>query len=69
MSNSGKDTKHTRHIYRRIYLGTNGDKWKMHKIVWFEWGLQLEEITTKNVEENGLKTSMKYIMGVLTTDL
>ena len=34
----------------------------MHKIYWFEGGLQLVDITTKNVGENNLNTRMKYIM-------
>ena len=32
MANNGKDTKHTRHIERRINLVRNGVKCKMHKI-------------------------------------
>ena len=34
----------------------------MHKIDWCEGGLQLTEIATKNVGENGLNPRMKYIM-------
>ena len=34
----------------------------MHKIYWFEGGLQLVDIATKNVGENNLNTRMKYIM-------
>ena len=46
---NGKDTKHTRHIVRRMHFVRNGEKWKMHKINWCEGGMQLEEIVTKNV--------------------
>ena len=52
MYNNGKDTKHTRHIYRRVNVVGNGEKCKMHKIDWCGGGLQLTEITTNNVGEN-----------------
>ena len=62
MSKNGKDTKHTRHIERRINLVRNGEKWKMHKVDWCEGGLQLTDIGTKNVSEPDLTPRMKYIM-------
>ena len=62
MAKNGKDTKHTRHIARRINLVRNGEKCKMHKINWREGGMQLEDIGTKNVSEPDLKPRMKYIM-------
>ena len=34
----------------------------MHRIDWCEGGIQLEEISTKNVGENELNSRMKYIM-------
>ena len=34
MAKNGKDTKHTRHISRRIHFVRNGEKCKMHKIDW-----------------------------------
>ena len=34
----------------------------MHKINWCEWGLQLEDIGTKNISEPDLTPRMKYIM-------
>ena len=34
MSNNGKDTKHTRHIARRVHFVRNGDKWKIQNIDW-----------------------------------
>ena len=51
LAKNGKDTKHTRHISRRMHLVRNGEKFKMHKIDWCEGGLQLADIGTKNVGE------------------
>ena len=65
MANNGKDTKHTRHIARRIYFVRNEEKCKMHKIDWYEGGLQLADIGTKNVSEPDLTPGMKYIMVIL----
>ena len=62
MANNGRDTKHTRHIERRMHFVSNGDKCKMHKIEWCEGGLQLADIGTKNVSEPDLTPRMKYIM-------
>ena len=62
MAKNGKDTKHTRHIARRMHFVRNGEKCKMHKINWFEVGLQLAYIGTKNVSEPDLTPRMKYIM-------
>ena len=62
MANNGQDTKNTRHIARRIHLVRNGEKCKMYKIYWCEGGLQLEDISTKNVGEPDLTPRMKYIM-------
>ena len=39
MAKNGKDTKHTRHISKRIHFVRNGEKCKMHKIDWCEGGL------------------------------
>ena len=65
MANNGKDTKHTRHISRRMHFVRNGEKCKMHKIDWCEGGLQLADIGTKNVSEPDLTPIMKYIMVIL----
>ena len=65
MAKNGKDTKHTRHIARILDLVRNGEKYKMHKIDWFEGGLQLADIGTKNVSEPDLTPRMKYIMARL----
>ena len=62
MAKNGKDTKHTRHIARRIRFVRTGEKCKMHKIDWCEGGLQLADIVTKNVSEPDLTPRMKYIM-------
>ena len=62
MDKSGKYTKHTRHIYRRVHFVKNGEKFKMHKIDWCEGGLKLADIVTKNVGDNGLNNLIKYIM-------
>ena len=46
---NGKDIKHTRQIARRVHLVRNGEKCNMHKINWYEGGLKLADIGTKNV--------------------
>ena len=61
-ANNGRDTKHTRHIARRMHFVRNGEKFKIHKIEWCEGGLQLADIGTKNVSEPDLTPRMKYIM-------
>ena len=62
MTKNGKDTKHTRHIARRIHFFKELRKCKMHTIDFFEGGLQLADIGTKNVSEPDLTQRMKYIM-------
>ena len=62
MAKNVKDTKHTRHIARRIHFLRNGEKCKMRKIYWCEGGLQLADIGTKNVSEPDLTPRMKYIL-------
>ena len=62
MAKNGKDTKHTRHISRRMHFVRNGEKCKMHKIYWCEGGLQLADIGNKNVSEPDLTPRIKYIM-------
>ena len=37
----------------------------MHKIDWYEGGLQLSDIGTKNVSEPDITPRMKYIMIIL----
>ena len=62
MDNNVKDTKHTRHIASRMYFVSNGEKCKIHKINWFEGGLQLADIATKHFGEHDLTPRMKYII-------
>ena len=62
MAKNGKDTKHTRHIARRMHFVRNGENCNMRKIDWCEGGLQLEDIGTKNVSEPDLTPIIKYIM-------
>ena len=62
MDKNCKYTKHTRHIARRMNFVSNGENYKMHKIYWCEGGLQLADISTKNVGENYLIPRIKYIM-------
>ena len=62
MDKNCKDTKHTRHIARRMHFVRNGEKCKMHKIDWCEGGLQLADIGNKNVSKTYLTPRMKYIM-------
>ena len=62
MAHNDKDTKHTRHIARRMHFVRNGEKYNMHKIDWCEGGLQLADIGTKNVSEPDITPRMKYIM-------
>ena len=62
MAKNGKDTKHTRHIARRMHFVRNGEKCKIHKIDWCKGRPQLAEIGTKNVSEPDLTPRIKYIM-------
>ena len=52
MAKNGTDTKHTRHIYTRIHLVKNGEDCNLHRTVWCEGGLQLEDTITKNARED-----------------
>ena len=54
MAKNDNGTKNISHINRRVNFFRNGEKWKINKIEWCEGGLQLEDISTKNVGENGL---------------
>ena len=65
MAKNVNDTKHTRHIARRMHFVRNGEKCKMHQIDWCEGGLQLADIGTNNVSEPDLTPRMKYIMARL----
>ena len=65
MANNSKYTKHTKQISRRIIFLRNGEKCKIHKTDWCEGGLQLADISTKNVGEHDLTTRIKYVMVIL----
>ena len=62
MAINGKDTKHTRHIEKRIHFVSNGENFNMHNIDWCEGCLKLAYIATKNIFEHDLTSRMKYIM-------
>ena len=62
MAKNGRDTKHTRHIARRMHFLQNRETFKMYKIDWCEGGLQLADIGTRNLSEPDLTPRMKYIM-------
>ena len=62
MAKNGRDPKHIRNFARRMHFVRNGEKCKMHKVEWCEGGLQLADISTKNVSEPDLIPIMKYIM-------
>ena len=62
MAKNGKDTKHTWKITRRVNFVSNVENCRMHKIDWCEGGLQLADISTKNIGEYDLTARMKYIM-------
>ena len=60
MDKNDKDTKKTRHISRRMTFVTNGEECNMNKKVWYEGGLQLEDIETNNVMEGELSPTLGY---------
>ena len=49
MDNNGRDTKHTRHISRRIHFVINGEGCNIHTKVHCEVGIQLVNTLTDNV--------------------
>ena len=59
MANNSNNKKHTRNISRRKHFIRNEEKCKMHKSDWCEGGLQLADISTKNVAENDSIPRMK----------
>ena len=65
MDKNGKDTKHTRHIARRMHFVRNREKCKMQKIDWCEGGMQLADIGNKNLSEPDITTRMRYIVARL----
>ena len=55
-------TKHNNHISRSVHFVRNCDKYRIHKIDWFEGDMELADIATNNFGENDLNPIMKYIM-------
>ena len=49
-SNNDKDTKHNRHIAKRVNFVRNGEEYTLHNIDWCEGGLQLADIATNIAE-------------------
>ena len=62
IDNNVKDTKHTRHIFKIMHFVKNNEELSLHKIVWYDGVLQLEDIGTKNVKEYGFNTRLGYAM-------
>ena len=60
MAKNGKDTKNTRHVFRRMHIVRNGEECNIHKRC--EVGLKVEEIGTNNVKENELNPILVYNM-------
>ena len=62
MAKNSKDSKHTRHIARRMNFVRNGEKCNMQKIDWCEGDLQLSDIGTNNVSDPDITPRLKYMM-------
>ena len=62
MIKNGKYNKHTKNFAKRLHFVRKGENWNMHKIDWFEGGLKVIYIATKNVGEHDLTPGIKYIM-------
>ena len=60
MANTFKDIKYTRHISRIMHFVRNGEEWNLHKTIWYDWGMKLADIGTKNVRENELNPRLGY---------
>ena len=65
MAKNSKDTKNTSHIARMMDFVRSDEKCKMHKIYWYEGGLKLVVVSTKNVGAHDLTPRMKYIMVII----
>ena len=51
MEYNGKDAKETKNISIIMHSVINGEGWNFRMTVWYEGGLQLENIGDKNVRE------------------
>ena len=58
MSNNGKDTKHTKHIYRGVHSIINDEERNMHKTVWCEENMILAYIETNKSSEGELNSRL-----------
>ena len=61
MAKNGNYNKHTRHISRTVNFVRYVENRQIHKIDWWEGGLQLADTANNNVDENDLNPGMKYI--------
>ena len=62
MSRNQRDSKHTRHIERRVHYVRQGQKSGQHRLEYVPADLQLADIGTKNLPANALQPRLKYIM-------
>ena len=62
VAKTGNDTKHIRHISRRIHFVRNCEAWIFYKKVQYEGVLQLADIGTKDVRKDGLNPRLGYDM-------
>ena len=65
MDNNDKDIKYTRHISRIIHFVRNVKEFVFQKTVLCEVGLQLADIETNNVREDGFNPIFGYNMLVI----
>ena len=61
MAKNGKGTKQTRHISRKKNLVRKVEECNMHKKLWYEGGMKLVDIGTKNVRDDKLNPGLGYI--------
>ena len=62
MSNNFKDTKHIKHIARRIHFVRNDEEFNIHKPVNSERRLELADIGNKNVRYDEMNPILGYFM-------
>jgi len=62
MGHSFKDTKHTRHIWRRYHYVRQGELSGMHTLEWIPKEYQLADIGTKPLTKVDLLPRLKFMM-------
>ena len=62
MAQNDKDTKHTRHIARRVHYVRNGQQEGAHNLTYIPADLNLADPGTKNLGCEELEPRMNYIM-------